>query len=230
MDQSVLIFIENSRQNVAEQKVEEQRQQRQKVELEQERKNARRFKILNWLIGALAIIAVISGVWALYQWGVANDRNVELKRAGLAKLINTAKSHKVGGSYPLAFNELNLAKSYLQNEFDSNSNLPDSLNLSYIEALNNRWLQLQQWVSEGDAAFNDDSTLVLSLKAYQKAYNLEQDSVIQLKIQRTEDKIDTRFQYWMERVERFCELKEKKEYLKSLTYADSISRRRFIKN
>jgi hypothetical protein len=195
LDENIQLFIEKSREEVILQKRKEE-----------ERKRAQLFKKLLPIIASLAILAMIAGIFAFFQWKDAVEARNELAKETVRSTLNQSISLKNQGNYEAAIDDLERAREgikrhKLMQEFG------DTLDL--IEQLQENYALIQKKVIEGDILLQKydltDTLKLLALQKYEEALAVQSDSLINLKKKNLEQMIKQSADLWYNRAQIFAQ-------------------------
>lgn len=219
LNPELMAFIEGSREHVKNQKEEKRLQQQREIEIEQERKASARRKVLLWIIGVLAALTTFASIVAYSQRNEAISARESLAESTRERMIETAKLFKAQGQYDEALKGLKEANVFAE------------LNAIKRDAgevgLYRNWLDIKSLMEKGDDYLNrkdaTDTIKVYALQKYKEAYEIENDSIIAVKVQKTEEIISKSFDLWLYRAERFSQNPRCIHACEALLFAEKLN-------
>ena len=192
LNEDIRLFIEQSNENIKQEKKEVL--VRQKKEIISERR-----KIWIRIMAVLAILALSAGAFASYQKIKLDVANAQLKKGAFDQARSDFEYLKTVGKYPKAEEKLNYLDSM------NSATVRPYLAQDSLDRMQEDLSMLWRLIAEGDTLFKQKTLtgehLLLAKEKYEDALRIEETTLIQEKIARTNDGIQQYFEKWMKQAQ-----------------------------
>ena len=181
-------FLTESRAHVEQLKLKQRREQEEKLlltqqKLETEQKARKRQQVFTGIITVIALVSVALGLLAFRESQKAKKARNEQAATFVQKEISTAETFKSRGNYPAAIEKLDSTYQFTE----------DPQVIERLSQLKKNWQDFSALVTEGDD-FYESGALKQAGQSYQKALEIESDSLVSRKLDDALQDLEDRFQ------------------------------------